>query len=301
MISAQKSYRTVLWLCALLGPANANAATSSASPEPILNRYRLALNGLGCDSLVTILKPDFRLFTGDDKPVVGIDAARNRCAEVGQQITFFRDQNVSVTDESGLETGRYETHKISSDSPTESGVYKLLFEKVADHYVVIEERRVPEKNFALPQGPPQFAWFAAPIIQGTTTGVVALIGVVLTALFARRSWRLSHFTQKWFETVDFLRDHPEYIDSKKNCDYKNAFKDNEALQYEMVARRCIAFLDDMFYLGYKKELNNWYRGTISLFAGRHATWLKDNRDSYGTSFYAFIEAKLHEDRCRKTE
>ena len=134
------------------------------------------------------------------------------------------------------------------------------------------------------------------MIQGATTGILALIGVWLGAWLAfrlgRRTWRLTHCTEEWYKLVDFLAKNAQFMEPEKTRCYVQSFQGSDAVKYEMIARRCIAFLDDMYYLGYQKELDEWYRGSIALFAGRHETWLKDNKASYDGKFYKFIEARL---------
>jgi hypothetical protein len=60
----------------------------------------------------------------------------------------------------------------------------------------------------------------------------------------------------------------------------------------MIARLCIGYLDDLYFLRSKREIQRWFCGSIRLFAGRHKEWLKDNKDSYDPQFYNFILRQL---------
>jgi len=128
-----------------------------------------------------------------------------------------------------------------------------------------------------------------------------LFGYVLTVSLAGfaawqafMTWRLQYFTDKWYELMQFLHTHPGYMDDKKNKNYKNSFKtEQESWEYESIARMCIAYVDDLYFLKFRKQLDSWFVGTIPLLVGRHRQWFEDNEDSYDKKFYVYVIEKLN--------
>lgn len=123
---------------------------------------------------------------------------------------------------------------------------------------------------------------------------VALGSLVVGLLWGLRSWRLTYFTKEWSNLVQFLQKEARFMDPEKTKDYKSKFLDEDAVKYEMIARLCIGYLDDLYFLRSEREIQRWFRGSIRLFAGRHKAWLKDNRDSYDPGFYTFILRQLEQ-------
>ena len=125
-------------------------------------------------------------------------------------------------------------------------------------------------------------------------GLGILAGLV--GWLAINRWRVQHFTTEWDELVRFLsqKDNANFMDPEKTRDYKNKFKGKKLIRYEMVARMCLAFLDDMFHQKYlkKKKVKDWYAGSLELFAGRHWEWYSDHKDSYSLKFQTFLSENV---------
>ena len=121
--------------------------------------------------------------------------------------------------------------------------------------------------------------------------VTALILAVLSARWAATQWRIQYLTQEWGKTLDFLFDNPQYMDSHKNAKYKDFYTGNEAERYELVARRSVGYVDDLFHLRMRGHLKSWLKGSMELFVKPHLEWFKDHRSSYSIKF---VEAVLRE-------
>ncbi len=133
------------------------------------------------------------------------------------------------------------------------------------------------------------------LVPGDFKDWVALLGVGLAFLsyhWTSEQWKRNFLTEKWTDLIEFLQQKPQYMNAERNREYLTAFTADEAKAYEMVARLCIGYLDDMYFLGYRKHFPTWFRGSIKLFAGTHRSWLERNGDSYDTQFYQFLLQQL---------
>ena len=126
------------------------------------------------------------------------------------------------------------------------------------------------------------------VILPPVTVLVAFAGI----WFGYRQYKFIIFTRDWAELVKYLQERPQFMDESKTSTYRTSYNGDEAIEYELVARLCIAYLDDMWFMKSKRRFKNWFRGSIILFAGRHKAWLKDNKDSYDIEFYDHIIDKL---------
>lgn len=127
------------------------------------------------------------------------------------------------------------------------------------------------------------------------TQIVAPIGILLTLITINmnvRNWKWTYFTKEWSTLMQFLHSNAKFMDPSKTVKYKTEFIGDDAMKYELIARLCIAYLDDLYFLGSKRELLTWFRGSIKLFAGTHRAWLEDHRDSYDRAFFDFIQNEL---------
>lgn len=141
-------------------------------------------------------------------------------------------------------------------------------------------------------------------MEALIENVFRLVGLGILAIVvgwkALERWKIQHFTKEWDLLVRFLSDENNagFMDPNKTSVYKIAFsKDNELIRYEMVARMCFAFLDDMFYQKYYSDkVNDWYTGSFELFAGRHWQWYTEHLDSYSEDFQQFLEDRVAVDK-----
>jgi hypothetical protein len=124
----------------------------------------------------------------------------------------------------------------------------------------------------------------------------AITAVLLAAKAAFDKWRIENFTNRWYELMKYLHEHPQYMDPAKNQDYKNKFTDDAKWQYESIARMCIAYVDDVYFLDPCTNFEKWFRGTIPLLVGRHRKWFEDNQDSYAPEFIRYVNAVLDQPR-----
>jgi len=131
------------------------------------------------------------------------------------------------------------------------------------------------------------AQVAAPL--GT---IVAIVGLIITMWWNARSLKLAYFTKEWSTLMQFVQQRAKFMDPARARDYRNTFRDDDAMQYELVARLCIGYLDDLYFLGSKRQVRGWFRGSVRLLAGTHRAWLDDHQDSYDPKFYAFVVSEL---------
>lgn len=115
-------------------------------------------------------------------------------------------------------------------------------------------------------------------------------------LWQVRQWRLTFYTRDWTNLIKFLHANAEYMNPEKTRNYKEEFKGPDAIKYELVARLCIAYLDDMYFIGPKRIVRTWMKesmkGSVKLLCGRHRAWMEDNKQSYDKSFYDLIMQEL---------
>jgi hypothetical protein len=112
----------------------------------------------------------------------------------------------------------------------------------------------------------------------------ALSLAVFSAWWAGRQWRTQYITEEWGKTVEFLFSNAQFLNPALNSDYRNKYSGDERQKYELVARRSIAYVDDLYHLRLRGQMKSWLRGAISVFVKPHLTWFRDNRDSYSEKF-----------------
>jgi hypothetical protein len=110
-----------------------------------------------------------------------------------------------------------------------------------------------------------------------------------------RQWRWTYFTKEWSTLMHLIKDEAQFMDAAKTANYKTEFTSAERMKYEMIARLCVGYLDDLYFLGSEKEMTTWFRGSMRLFGGTHRAWLDDNKSSYALGFYEFISKELSHD------
>ena len=108
-----------------------------------------------------------------------------------------------------------------------------------------------------------------------------------------RQWRWTFFTKEWSSLMQMLSNQAEFMDPVKTASYKTAFTADQQQKYDIIARLCIGYLDDLWFLGSEKEMLTWFRGSMRLFGGTHRAWLRDNRLSYDERFYTFLDDWLN--------
>ena len=131
----------------------------------------------------------------------------------------------------------------------------------------------------------------ADIVTALAT-VIALVVAVFTIRSSVKTWKWTFFTKEWSALIQCLQQHTSYMEKARADDYRRSFTGEAALGYEMTARLCIGYLDDLYFLGSRKELRSWFRGSVKLFASTHRQWLEDHRDAYDPAFYEFIMGEL---------
>jgi hypothetical protein len=126
--------------------------------------------------------------------------------------------------------------------------------------------------------------------------LVGLVAAIITVGWSVRSWKLTYFTKEWSALMKFVQPQAKFMDCKLTAEYETSFKNDDAMKYEMIARLCIGYLDDLYFMGSKRKLRKWFRGSVKLFAGTHREWLKAHEDSYDPKFYQFIMRQLDNDQ-----
>jgi hypothetical protein len=147
----------------------------------------------------------------------------------------------------------------------------------ADRVVIVQAPAPPRDWIALVSA------LGAPVIT-----LLAVIVAIFTFRGNVRQWRWSYFTKEWSTLMQLLIDQAQFMDTTKTANYKTEFTADELTKYDIVARLCIGYLDDLYFLRSEKEMSSWFRGSMRLFAGTHRAWLSDNQSSYDPRFYQFI-------------
>lgn len=120
--------------------------------------------------------------------------------------------------------------------------------------------------------------------------VVATLGVGAT--LARREYRQKFLSQEWSSLMRFLLDNAEYMDLERNRRYRTAYQGADAIRYELVARICIAYVDDMYFMHFARSQSDWMVGAIPLFIGTHAAWFREHPSFYAADFHTYVCREL---------
>jgi hypothetical protein len=119
----------------------------------------------------------------------------------------------------------------------------------------------------------------------------ALTVAVFTLRWAHRQWRLKFLTEEWTKLLQFLMKYPQYMDADSNKRYREVYSSPQMrMEYEMVARLCLSYLDDLYYLGYGEEMGSWVHGSIHFFGGTHWAWFVDHEVSYNPEFREYLRS-----------
>lgn len=122
--------------------------------------------------------------------------------------------------------------------------------------------------------------------------IAVVVTIALGAIIARREYRQKFLSQEWSSLMRFLLDNAEYMDREKNRRYRTAYQGVDLVRYELVARICVAYVDDMYFMNFAKSQTDWMVGAIPLFIGTHAAWFRDHPSVYAADFYATVCAEL---------
>lgn len=155
----------------------------------------------------------------------------------------------------------------------------------------VEAQQQPPLS-ATPSRPARDAWDYLSQIATPVGTLVALVAAVITVNRSVRSWKWTYFTKEWSALMQFIQPQAKFMDRSLTPQYKTHFTGDDAMKYEIIARLCIGYLDDLYFLGSKREIHTWFRGSVNLFAGTHRKWLEDHKDSYDQGFYEFILREL---------
>ena len=123
-------------------------------------------------------------------------------------------------------------------------------------------------------------------------GIVALIAAFVSGRSAWKQWKTQYVMAESYKTVDFLFANPQYLDPVKNQNYREAYSGEDAIKYDLVARRSIAYVDDLYQFKLREHLTSWLKGAVQVFVRPHLSWLRDNRDSYSTQFFDDVLEEL---------
>ena len=122
--------------------------------------------------------------------------------------------------------------------------------------------------------------------------IAVVVTIAFGTIFARREYRQKFLSQEWSSLMRFLLVNAEYMDREKNRNYRTAYEGVDVVRYELVARICIAYVDDMYFMDFAKSQADWMVGAIPLFIGTHAAWFRDHPSFYAADFYASVCAEL---------
>jgi hypothetical protein len=127
------------------------------------------------------------------------------------------------------------------------------------------------------------------------SGIAAVAAVCIawrSAVWAGKQWRTQYLISQWHETVNFLSTKLEFLDPVQNQRYAASYTGADAREYELIARRSIAYVDDLFALRMQHYLHDWLRGSWQLFVAPHRAWFEDHQDAYSEEFGAAVQQNL---------
>ena len=122
--------------------------------------------------------------------------------------------------------------------------------------------------------------------------IAALLTAFFSARWAIRQWHLRFLTEEWIKTHEFLFTNVAFQDPGKNPTYAQSYLGIEKTKYELVARRSIAYVDDICSLGMKSYFESWLKGSVDLFVKPHRQWYLDHKGLYSDEVNAFIGKEL---------
>jgi hypothetical protein len=118
----------------------------------------------------------------------------------------------------------------------------------------------------------------------------ALFVAIYTVKSSVRTWKLTYLTKDWSALIQFIQSQPKFMDRKLTVAYQQSFQGDDAIRYEMIARLCIGYLDDVYVL--ERRIPSWLCGSVDLFAATHRKWMEDHKSSYDLKFYESIMCEL---------
>jgi hypothetical protein len=134
-------------------------------------------------------------------------------------------------------------------------------------------------------------------VAGWLSAIIALVALVIAYCSARRAfrqWQMRYLTEEWVKTAEFLFENTKYLVPDKTAKYEESFKGDEKVKYELVARRSIAYVDDLYNLQMSDHLKAWLRGSVDLFVKPHHRWFRDHPHLYSEKFVQFVNRELSE-------
>jgi hypothetical protein len=143
-----------------------------------------------------------------------------------------------------------------------------------------------------PSAPDRDVWGLLEKLAGPALGaLVAIIGLIFTLRWNAQSMRLTYFTKEWSTLLQFLQQRAKFMDPDRTRDYRHEFLAAEKMEYELVARLCIGYVDDLYFLR-SYQWHSWFRGSVKLLVGTHRAWLEDHQEYYDKEFYNFVVLEL---------
>lgn len=147
--------------------------------------------------------------------------------------------------------------------------------------------------------PSFLAWMTTNSGVGTLaqwiSAICAVVGLglaIYSAFWAVRQWGMQHIVEDWGKTVAFLLENAKYLDKTQNAAYKTFYSGEELVKYDLVARRSVAYVDDVFHLGMRGQLNRWLKGAVNLFIAPHKAWFDDQKDVYSVAFVEMVKKEF---------
>jgi hypothetical protein len=171
-----------------------------------------------------------------------------------------------------------------------------------EHRVTSAEIRLSQLETTLTTGahpqptvtarPPRDLWDYVSQIAAPLVSSLAFVVAIFTLRSSIRAWKWTYYTKEWSSLMQFIQPQAKFIDPALTADYKKSFVGEDAMKYEVIARLCIGYLDDLYFLGARRQLRSWFPGSLRLFAGTHRQWLEDHKDAYDKGFYDLLMREL---------
>jgi len=121
--------------------------------------------------------------------------------------------------------------------------------------------------------------------------------IAITAWFgvkrAQNEYRTKFLTEEWHDLLELLLQHPEFMNTSKTADYQNNFNGDQLVEYELIARVCIDYVDDVHMLGTTEKTREWFREGVKVFVAPHKAWFNDHKDEFRPDLRSAISENLN--------
>ena len=109
---------------------------------------------------------------------------------------------------------------------------------------------------------------------------------------AQNEYRTKFLTEEWHDLLELLLAHPRFMNPALTDSYVDSFSSDELVQYEMIARICIDYVDDVHMLGTTAKTREWFREGVKVFVAPHRAWFTDHASDFRVDLVDAVKSSL---------